>query len=371
MIQHQIPTAKPGLAVSSEFGNATSRKNNPELINKAFMYFTRYDNTLPPDRKAIFLDGSYFPETGETGSGSVWVIGRKIVRSFSWPISTNGSNILGELCALLLVVELLFSLNTTNETIYIYSDCAFVVNMFTGWSQPKDNIDLVDRVRELLKKLQTDRNVTIILCWTPAHVGVLYNEIADRLAVQGAKEAQSVEDAIPDFNKWYGISYGTAKRAITIAVKKHTQAFWNTLNTTLVKYKSTMQPQPYTDLGTAQQIRWRTQMVLGCDELNATRHRFGRGARNSKCPHCIQSDETVKHFLIDCPLYTQVRQPLRQVYNRIYAGYEQYFNDESILAEPVGRENTEKHKPVIEALNSYLSEAFGIRQQCLRVQRAM
>ena len=106
---------------------------------------------------------------------------------------------------------------------------------------------------------------------------------------------------------------------------------------------------------------------MGCDNLNATRYRFGRGVSSPKCPCCPEHDETVFHFLCECKLYTKPRQNLWNSYCDVYPDYKHLFNDVSLLGEPIGKYDTDRHAPVIDALNAFLTEAHGIRSEYLRI----
>ena len=206
----------------------------------------------------------------------------------------------------------------------------------------------------------------LILHWIPSHCGIYGNEEADKLAKLGALQSYSVARDFPDFNGINSISITSAKQQIKKAINVITLEYWQTVNTTYSNYKTTLQPTPYRELGTPFQIKFRAQMLLGCDLLNYTRHRFGRGARTSFCPYCKTKEETVDHFLTKCSLYTEHRTPLYRAFIGVYQHQERPFNHIGLMREPTSKFLVRRHKPVIVALNTFLGKAWQTRQDFLR-----
>ena len=237
----------------------------------------------------------------------------------------------------------------------MFIDCASIVTIFTSWSQPSDNIDLVDETRELLQILQ-NRRVRITMNWIPSHVGYIWNDRVDELAKQGAVQALTMVQP-PN------ISYSTAKRAIAIATQSVMQEHWDTHTTNLRKYKPKLIPTPYTNIGTPLEIRFRTRAKLGNDPLNHSQFRFSNHVSDTHCPFCIGVDETVDHFLCKCPAYTLHRRPLYQNFIEVYPQRSVKFDHIGLLHEPVTKAATERHLPIIRALNTYISAALKIRKQ--------
>ena len=179
---------------------------------------------------------------------------------------------------------------------------------------------------------------------------------------KGAMKARRNSEFV-NLNRIEGISYTVAKTKIKHAVEEVTQAHWDSRNTTLKRYKSTISPALYTRLGSAQEIRWRTQMMIGCDTLNATRKTFGRGVISAECPHCPTKPETVDHFLCKCSLYTEYRRPLYHTFCSVYPGRERPFNHIGLLMEPTTKAGIKRHRAVICALNTFLTNAMAERQR--------
>ena len=165
----------------------------------------------------------------------------------------------------------------------------------------------------------------------------------------------------PDFSKYKGISYTLAKNLIKKSVDQAILDRWNKTETTLKQYKTTLQRTPYLDIGTAFEIRFRTRCMIGTDDLNFTLHRFGRGAAKPDCPQCKNKHETVDHFLTKCTLYTNIRKQLYFKFCEVYPNRERPFTHIGLLREPTTRNSIQKHRPVIVAVNQFITEAWRLR----------
>ena len=364
VIQHKIPRAKLGLPPTSDFGSSGNRDIVQEF--QGWLKSTEFIETLPTDATCIYTDGSRH-DYGNTGAGAVWMEEGEIAEEFSWPVSTNGTNILGELVAVLNTFEIIVNRGYTNRTFNIFSDCTFVVNIFTNSNQPSDNIDLIDRGREALQMLK-QRNVQIVLSWIPGHCGIAGNEYADSLANDGAILANQPSAITNNLDRQYGYSYRTAKRAIKIAAVQQTQKRWNQTNTTLRKYKPILGQSPFLKIGSPFCIQVRTEMRLGQDNLNYNAFRRRKRTETPFCPHCPGIFETVEHFLCRCPAYDSYRRPLEAVFNKIYPSRsERTFSHIGLLRDPPNNKiKIQKHERVIQELNSYITRAYRHRAQTVQ-----
>ena len=106
-------------------------------------------------------------------------------------------------------------------------------------------------------------------------------------------------------------------------------------------------------------------MMIGCDPLNATRKRFGRGALSAGCPHCPDKLESVDHFLRGCTLYTHHRKELYRIFIKVYPDRERPFNHIGLLKEPETQAGISRQREVIEALNTFITAAMAMRRQRL------
>ena len=358
VIQYQIPCAKKGMPVTSKYGNSSTRVDGDEKSVEALNDFLEVYNKIPEQELKIFTDGSYFKKNGDTGASSVWYQNNTIERH-GWPVSANGSNILGEMCAFRNSLYRLVTQNYRDQQVHFFIDCANVVSMFTTWSKPKDNIDIVDTTRMYIKVLQ-ERGVELVLHWIPSHVKITGNDEADTKAKLAANEAGLLARSFPNFGKSNGISYTVAKTKIKRAANLATLERWNATNTVYKHYNNTISPALYQDLGTPAQVRFRNAMMLGVDYLNCTKFKYGRGVLDPYCPCCPKKEETVSHFLCFCPRYSGPRQKLYDEFEATYLN-DRIFNTYNLMHEHSSRQARIQHAPVIAALNAYITEALELR----------
>lgn len=374
VVQYRIPTAEAGMPMTSKYGNSSTRKPGSIEALTALADFNHTNSQIPPEELRIFLDGSEGESVkGHTGAGAKWTSNNGDSTGYrSWPVSTKGTSALGEYCAYKNSLQDLLTFDLRDQKVHFFIDCQSVVQMFTGWSQPTEHVDIVDTCRQYMHKLQTERNIAITIHWIPSHVGIPGNDDADTEAKRGAVEAgEDLRNCPhPDYNAREGISYRSAKTQIAVAVKRATEEQWSKTVTTLSNYKTTLQPTLYLEVGTPQQIRFRTQLMLGCDVLNFTRQRFGRGVADPYCPRCPTKHETVDHFLCKCKMYTEPRRALYKAFVKVYPNRQRIFNHIGLMREPESKHEIAAHIPIITALNVYITEAYRMRTEYYEYEQA-
>ena len=297
---------------------------------------------------------SYTPDSANTGAGGVFRRHGQTILEKMWTFSKNGTPFQGEFCAVTNSFRELLSMGVKDCSVQMFIDCASIVIIFTSWSQPNDNIDIIDETRELLQILK-NRGVRITMNWIPSHIGIQWNERVDVLAKQGAVQALSMVQP-PN------ISYSTAKRAIAIATHSVMQEHWDSHTTNLRKHKPILNPTPYTNVGSSLEIRFRTRAKLGNDPLNFSQFRFSSTVTDTHCPFCPGVDETVDHFLCKCRAYSQLRTPLYRKFIDVYPRRSVKFDHIGLLHEPITKAATETHLPIIGALNTFITAALKIRK---------
>ena len=138
----------------------------------------------------------------------------------------------------------------------------------------------------------------IALDWLPSHVGIEGNEQADSLAAQSLSLLG--ETNIPR-------SQSELRQYLCASYYSEWQARWQATDIRLRNLKMTLGPVMYKSLPR------REQVVLSRFRLGSTilthGHYFSGGPPN-KCESC-SSAKTIKHVLVDCPLYESSRAPLR------------------------------------------------------------
>lgn len=123
----------------------------------------------------IYCDGACFPNPGKMGIGIV-LLYKGHSKEVS-QLSGEGTNNIAELTA---VQESLKLLKRNDIPVKIYSDSMYAVNQLSGRWNPKKNIELINDIKQDLKKLDNFE-----LIWVRGHSGNRWNERADYLANRG------------------------------------------------------------------------------------------------------------------------------------------------------------------------------------------
>ena len=115
--------------------------------------------------------------------------------SIKRPVARHGSILLGELVAILSVMEHLLSNSHQlyEEEIRIFCDTQTALGILTlNWTSNHYQ-DAIMRIKEAMSTLKS-RGWKIEIVWTPGHSEVEGNEVADRLAKEAAVEAKAMEE---------------------------------------------------------------------------------------------------------------------------------------------------------------------------------
>ena len=154
---------------------------------------------------------------------------------------------------------------------------------------------IVNNIQKELLKLQRNR-VKVTLCWVPSHVGVTGNELADRAAQEAASRSTPGEQPLP-----YSDFYPYIKKKIA---DKWQNEWRNTTNNKLREVKPTVKSW------SSSSSKHRTSEVSLCrlrigHTLYTHQHLMERRGE-PVCALC-QVPLTVKHFLVECSEYTEIR----------------------------------------------------------------
>ncbi|KAL5262710.1 hypothetical protein ACHWQZ_G008195 [Mnemiopsis leidyi] len=149
------------------------------------------------------------------------------------------------------------------------------------------------RARNELHKLGKDNNV--LLRWILAHKGYLGNEKADELAKKGSgdNEAESVTLPVPR-TVW--------KNALRQQSHRKMRERWKDMP----PHFRTVWRESYTkslsNLG-KNKLRAATQYLTGHCELNYHLNKYKPKSISKICPHCSMEEETMNHFIGQCPMW--------------------------------------------------------------------
>ena len=176
---------------------------------------------------------------------------------------------------------------------------------YTIYSDSKSAIQAIDAFNPqhpIIRAIQENihflslRNIKISLCWTPGHVGIEGNEIADR----NAKRA-----ALNNKNKVYKTYYKDSKKYFKEILDKFWGDQWISLeNNKLREIKTTIIP-----FSNSVQKQRSHEVALCRLRIGHTRLTHGFLMSNEPPPECdtCHTRVTVEHILIECSKYTHFR----------------------------------------------------------------
>ena len=146
------------------------------------------------------------------------------------------------------------------------------------------------QIQKLLEKCQELlANKDIVLCWIPSHIGIQGNEKVDKQA----KTSLSLEPTS------FKISFSNFKPSINKYILEEWQTSWNnSIGNKLLDIKPTF----------VRNIR-KEEVVLAGLRLGHTRFTHSYLLQGEEQPQCAGCDApfTVRHFLLECGDFAQVR----------------------------------------------------------------
>jgi len=127
---------------------------------------------VPGNAIHVWTDGGCIPNPGPAGIGVVIVDGETRVELSEY--LGHGTNNIAELTA---IVRGLEEIGDRTRPVIVYSDSAYAIGLLTQNWKPKANIELVQKLRLLLRQFPSVRFVKVA-----AHTGIPLNERVDQLA---------------------------------------------------------------------------------------------------------------------------------------------------------------------------------------------
>ena len=245
-----------------------------------------------------FTDGSCLTNPGPCGAGAVIYHPEGHFDSIKRPVASHGSILLGELVAILSVMEhiLTNSHQIDQEEIRIFCDSQTAVGMLTlNWTSNHYQ-DVIKRIKEAMSTLKF-RGWKIEIVWTPGHSEVEGNEVADRLAKEAAVEAKDLEEETSV------VTVQDIKRHARASIRRKWQQRWDISEFGRDFYlcKPFLVSNPRLDFPNTRMFKQILQLRTGYSMLNDYRHKLGQ-CESGLC-ECGQ-----------CQLYEEERNIL---YNRL------------------------------------------------------
>ena len=252
----------------------------------------------------VFTDGSCKRNPGPCGAGACLFFPNQEKIELHQPVAKRASILLGELVAIKMALEYVKTEVNKREIkqLSVLSDSQSAVGILTlGW-QNKSHTRVVAEVQQTIKNLE-DKGIKIEINWTPGHAEIEGNEIADRLAKQGADEAEEMPEVTE------AVTILDVKAAIRESGFEKWQQRWEASSTGrhLFEFRESVRARSTrsADIKIQKII---TQLRTGYCTLNEYKHKTGL----KDSPDCICGEtESVRHYIEDCELYESVRETLR------------------------------------------------------------
>jgi hypothetical protein len=178
----------------------------------------------------------------------------------------------------------------------------------------------VDRARDQIDSLTHDRGCGLTFRWTPGHCGIDGNEAADVAAKLAADGPHGSSDAasLPRFAE-SAIPRSTAAihQAFADRIRRRAARRWkgSRRHNKTSRIDDTMPSRKYLALVHLMPRSQSTLMIwlrTGHAPLNHHLHRI-HAVESPGCAACdAGTEETVKHYLLDCPAYERARRTLRR-----------------------------------------------------------
>lgn len=135
---------------------------------------------VPANAIHVWTDGGCVPNPGPAGIGVVIVDGDQRVELSEY--LGQGTNNIAELTA---IVRGLEEIPDRKRPVVVYSDSQYAIGLLTQNWKPKANVELVGKLRALLKEFPEVRFVKVA-----AHTGIALNERVDQLAASAIQRGR-------------------------------------------------------------------------------------------------------------------------------------------------------------------------------------
>ncbi|XP_023312337.1 uncharacterized protein LOC111692524 [Anoplophora glabripennis] len=251
--------------------------NKKLLTNTFYSIINTYQDSIK-----LYTDGSKF----DNGVGSAFFNG---IDSYSWTLPKMASIYTAELYAIWQALR--YAEMDKNNTVLI---CCDSLSAIEALSNSFTTDPLVQIILELVHWLCTiGKKVCFI--WTPSHIGIQGNEIADCSAKEAAKN-QLLDDVL--------IRSEDIKAYLKNSNLENWQEYWNSLNTKLKEVRPNVTKGIVT---TSLTRREQTAIIrLRIGHTNLTHNHLLRGLPPPLCENC-NVPLSAKHLLLDCPRFQNHR----------------------------------------------------------------
>ena len=278
--------------------------------------------TYPDNFHHIYTDGSAFKGTTKAGCGARIEYSDKQCDELSEPCGTHCDNFEAEVLAIKHSISKLSQAFESKPNIktncVVFSDSQSVLKTLDEQNYSTKAIrDLALHISLFIEKF----NITLYLQWIPSHCGIQGNERADMLAKREASMIQPEKC----------VSQSTVKKILKSnkSIEWHNQWALNDKGRSMFNFVTKPNKKdPINYLKRKKQVvifRLRTNHI----QLNSHLSRITKDHEPS-CPLCGYREETVNHFLFDCPRLQDLRMQYLPTFpnreNSLYSSIQQLEN---------------------------------------------
>jgi ribonuclease HI len=255
--------------------------------------FEDYQEVSEEDTIQCYTDGSMM--NSQVGAGIFVVDKQTPPREESYHLGPNSTVFQAETFAVGKAAEILLEAGTVNRDIVINCDSQatiMAVNRCTIKSKTTSHT--------LHKLNQLGENNNVLLRWIPAHKGYAGNEKADSLAKLGSANSDSSVARLPIPKViWKGALRERSHRKMRDRWRElpssHFKRVWRDKFTkSISKFGK-------------ESLRSATQFLTGHCELNYHINKYKPNDTPKTCPHCLTAEETMNHFIGQCPKWSYQR----------------------------------------------------------------
>ena len=283
----------------TQLGSSKNRTSEQQQEGKAVIQ--NMVNEVSAKALVCFTDGSCLTNPGPCGAGAAIYHPEGQIDTIKRPVAAYGSILLGELVAILSVLEHLLGNDRQvhQKEIRIFSDSQTAVGILTlNWASNHYQ-DVIKKIKQGMSILES-RGWRIDIVWTPGHSDVEGNDVADRLAKEAAMEAKELEVETSV------VTVQDIKKHARDSIKIKWQQRWDIAEFGRDFYlcKPFLKSKIRLDIPNTRHYKQILQLRTGYSLLNDYRHKLGQC--DSGLCECGQM-ETVQHYLLECHLYEEER----------------------------------------------------------------
>ena len=240
-----------------------------------------------------YTDGSLLEE--KVGAGVFIIHNNQTILEESLYLGDKSTVFQAETIAINHAASSLLGQETTNQNIIIHCDSQAAILAIDGTKiKSKTTLSTIG----VLNRLGSTNKV--ILRWIPAHSGYDGNEKADVLAKRGTTNNNSLVINPP-------IPKSVWKAEFKFLAKAESKVKWIAASNSFFKIAWRDKFHKIIPRLDRADLSLTTQILTGHAGINYHLHKYKPNSIPKSCPHCLAEEETISHFLGECPKWAQQR----------------------------------------------------------------